>query len=328
MHFDRLKRRKFIALLGGAAALPLAARAQPTLPIIGWISVIGVPEYIARAFRQGLGEMGYIDGRNVLVEFQSADGQYDRLPALAADLVRRQVSLIATSGNAAVLAAKASTRTIPIVFTTASDPVALVFVASLNRPGGNVTGSTFLNEEIGRKKLELMHELVPTANVMGLLVNPTNPTVAEPTMRGLQAAARILGLQVHVLQASTERDFDAVFAALGQLQAGALVIGTDAFFNSRSDQLAGLTLRHAMPTIFEFRQFVVSGGLASYGGNLADSYRLAGLYAGRILKGEKPADLPVQQATKVELVVNLKTAKALGLSMPLTLLARADEAIE
>ena len=277
-------------------------------------------------FRRGLNETGFTEGQNVAIEFRWAD-QYDRLPALAADLVRRQVTVIATSGLPAAVAAKAATATIPIVFQLASDPVALGLVTSLNRPGGNLTGLTSLNEEIGPKRLELLHEVVPSASIIALLMNPTSPN-AETLSREVQEVANTLRLKLHVLHASNERDFDTVFASLAQLQAGGLVAGAHVFFNSRSKQLAALALRHAVPMITPYREFAAAGGLMSYGHSIPDQYRQAGVYVGRILKGEKPSDLPVQQATKVELIINLKTATALGVTFPPTLLARADEVIE
>jgi len=267
-------------------------------------------------------------GRNVAIEYRWAEDQYDRLPALAADLVRRQVAVIATlGGNTASVAAKAATTTIPVVFHGSVDPVEAGLVASLNRPGGNVTGVVTLNMDTGQKRLELMHELLPAATTIGLLLNPTN-AVAEIQSKDLQAAARTLGLQLRIANASTERDFDAAFATLSQEQVRGLVIGTDGFLVSQSEQLAALTVRYALPTIFQYRAFVTAGGLMSYGGSVTDSYRLSGVYTGRILKGEKPADLPVQQATKVELIINLKTARRLGITFPITLLGRADEVIE
>jgi putative ABC transport system substrate-binding protein len=299
------------------------------MPVIGFLngaSPEGYAPYVA-AFHQGLKEAGYVEGQNVAIEYRWAQGQYDRLPALAADLVRRQVAVIAVGTNPAAPAAKAATATIPIVFTTGLDPVQEGLVASLNRPGGNLTGVTALAVEVGPKGLELLHELVPAATVIALLVNPTNPS-AEALSSDLRTAARTLGLQLHILRASTERDFDRVFATLLQLRAGGLVIGTDGFFNTQSEQLATLTVRHAVPAIFPFREFTAAGGLMSYGVSIRDLYRLVGVYTGRILRGEKPADLPVHRATKVELVINLKTAKALGLTFPITLLGRADEVIE
>ncbi len=332
MQHDRLRRRDFITMLGGAAAAwPTAARAQQSaMPVVGVLGATTARGYAAQlaAFRQGLNEAGFVEGRNVAIEYRWAEDQYDRLPALAADLVRRQVAVIATiGGNPSSSAAKAATATIPVVFHGSVDPVEAGFVASLNRPGGNLTGVVTLNTELGQKRLELIHELVPTATTIGLLLNPTN-AVAEIQSKDLQAAARTLGLQLRVLHASTERDFDEVFATLIRLRAGGLVIGSDGFFVSRSEQLAALTVRHALPAIFQYRAFVTAGGLMSYGGSVTDSYRLSGIYTGRILKGEKPADLPVQQATKVELMINLKTAKALGLTVPLPLVGRADEVIE
>jgi putative ABC transport system substrate-binding protein len=327
-----MRRREFIALLGcGVAGWPFAARAQqPAMPVVGLLGATTAQGYAAQltAFRQGLSEAGFVDGRNVAIEYRWAEDQYDRLPALAADLVRRQVAVIATiGGNAASLAAKAATATIPVVFHGSVDPVEAGLVTSLNRPGGNVTGVVTLNIDTGQKRLELLHELLPAATTIGLLLNPTN-AVAEIQSKDLQAAARILGLQLRIVHASTEHDFDPAFATLSQARAGGLVIGTDGFLVSQSAQLAALAVRHALPAIFQYRAFVTAGGLMSYGGSVTDSYRLSGVYTGRILKGEKPADLPVQQATKVELIINLKTARTLGLTFPITLLGRADEVIE
>ncbi len=328
-----MRRREFMALVGGAAvSWPLATRAQePVTPLIGFLGSASPDQWTARvrAFGQGLSEMGYVEGRNVSIERRWAEGQNDRLPTLAADLVRRQVTVLAAvGGTPAALAATAATKTIPIVFEIASNPVALGLVASLARPGGNATGVTTLNAEVEPKRLQLLHELVPTATHIALLVNPTNPTLAKSTTEGLQVSAGSLGLKLDVLHASTALDFDAVFASMSQLQVGALVIGADPFFTSRLEQLAELALRHSLPTVYEFREFAAAGGLLSYGASFTDTFRMAGGYTGRILKGERPADLPVQQATRVELIINLKTAKALGLTVPLALLGRADEAIE
>ena len=327
-----MRRREFITLLGGAAAAwPLAARAQqPAMPVIGYLSSAS-PDRDAgrlRAFRQGLSETGFIEGRNVAIEYRWADEQHDRLPALAADLVHQQVAVIAQAGHVlGVFAAKAATTTIPIVFVTGVDPVGLGLVASLSRPGVNLTGVTTLGIELEPKRLELLHGLIPAARTVGALVNRMHP-IAEAQSSELQAAARGLGLKLQILDASTERDFDAVFARLVELQADGLVIATDGLFISQSEHLARLAVRHAMPAIFQLRAFAAAGGLMSYGGDFAEMYRQSGVYVGRILKGEKPVDLPVQQVTRVELVLNLKTAKALGLEIPPALLARADEVIE
>lgn len=283
--------------------------------------------HLVAALRRGLGETGHVEGRNVAIEYHSVQGQYHGLPTLAADLARRRVSVIAASGNASALAAKAATATIPIVFNTGADPVQAGLVASLNRPGGNVTGVTSLGVELGAKRLGLLRELIPTAAIVALLVNPANRS-ADVQVRDAQAAARALGAELRVLHASTERDIDVAFATLVQMRTGGLVIGPESFFNSRSEQLAALTVRHAVPAIYTYREFAAAGGLMSYGGSITDTYRQVGVYIGRILKGEKPADLPVQQVTKVELIINLKTAKALGVTVPLTLLGRADEVIE
>jgi ABC-type uncharacterized transport system substrate-binding protein len=323
-----IQRREFIVSLS-MAAWPLAAHAQqPVMPIIGFLNSTSPDGYepMVAAFRQGLKETGYIESQNVAIEYRWASGQYDRIPALAAELVRRHVVVI-VANTPANLAAKGATSTIPIVFTTGGDPVQMGLVATLNRPGGNVTGVTQLLAEVAPKRLELAHEMVPTATVIAVLLNPANPNT-EAQLRDLQAAAGTLGLQLHVLHASVEHDFDTIFASLAQRVAGALVIIDDPFFLSRIKQLAALTLRHALPTISFTREFVVAGGLMSYGVNIPDTYRLAGLYVGRILKGEKPADLPVQQATKIELYINLKTAKTLGITVPLPLSGRADEVIE
>jgi putative tryptophan/tyrosine transport system substrate-binding protein len=327
-----MKRREFITLVGSAAAAwPLAAHAQqPALPVIGVLASESAELCAgrARAFRQGLSETGFVEGRNVAIEPRWANGRLDQLPALASELVRRQAAAIAVFGGPlSGLAAKAATTTIPIIFTQGADPVAVGLVASLNQPGGNVTGVVTLNAQLGPKRLELLHESVPTATSIAVLLR-ADTSLGETQAIELQAAASALGLKFHVLRAGSDRDFDAVFATLVQLRAGGLVITADALFNTRVEQLAALALQHAIPTIFLFREFAAAGGLMSYGGSLTDAYRLSGAYTGRILKGEKPADLPVQQATKVELVINLKTAKALGLTVPTTLLGRADEVIE
>jgi ABC-type uncharacterized transport system substrate-binding protein len=327
-----VNRRAFITLLGGAAAAwPLSARAQQaTMPVVGFLNVASAGGYrpMTDAFRQGLQESGYVDGQNVTIEYRWAEGRNDRLPEMVADLVHRKVTVIAATTTPAALAAKAATTTIPIVFETSGDPVRLGLVASLSRPGGNITGVTNLTAEVTPKRLELLHELVPTATVIPLLVNPSNTDLAEIALRASQAAAQTLGLNLHVLNASTERDFDGVFAKVIQLRAGGLVIGADPVFTTRQEQLAALALRHAVPTVYQNRGFVAAGGLASYGGGTTDAYRLAGVYAARILKGEKPGELPVQQTTRVELFLNLKTARRFGLTVPTALLVRADEVIE
>jgi putative ABC transport system substrate-binding protein len=326
-----MRRRDFITLVGTAAATwPLAARAQQrTMPVVGILSPTTSDADVSRmnAIRLGLKDAGYVEGENLTIEYRSVENQIDRLPGLADDLVRHQVTVIVTFGSG-VSAAKAATTTIPIVFETASDPVRLGLVAGLARPGGNLTGVTSLNTDVGAKLLELLHELVPKTNIIGLLVNPNNPNVAEPTTKSLEGAARTLGLEVHVLHASADRDFDTVFATLVQLRAGALVIGPDYFFITRSEQLGALAFRHAIPTICPYREFAAAGGLVSYGTNIPNLFREVGVYTSRILKGEKPADLPVQQAVKLELAINLKTAKALGITVPISLLGRADEVIE
>jgi putative ABC transport system substrate-binding protein len=326
-----MRRREFIMLLGGAAGWPLAARAQqPAMPLIGFLSA-ALPQpyaHIVTAFQQGLKEIGYVDGQNIAIEYRWAQNEMNRLPVLATELVNRQVTVIAASSTPAAFAAKATTKTIPIVFEMGFDPVEVGLVASLNRPGGNLTGVTNSGVEVAPKQLELLHELVPMATSIALLVNPINRALTERLVRDTQAAAGKLGLQLHILHASADGDFDAVFAALKQLHAGALMIGADVFFIERSKQLAELTVRYTIPASFHFREFVIGGGLMSYGGSITDAHRLVGVYTGRILKGDKPADLPVLQATKFELVINLKTAKALGLNIPDKLLALADEVIE
>jgi ABC-type uncharacterized transport system substrate-binding protein len=328
-----IRRREFVTLLGGvAAAWPIAARAQqPAMPVIGFLSSETPSGYAFRAaaFRQGLSEAGYVESRNVAIEYRWAEGHYDRLPALAADLVRRQVAVIAAAGTQSALAAKAATTTIPIVFSTAADPVAEGLVASLARPGGNATGVNNLATELVQKQIEKLHQMVPAATAIAALVNPTNPTLAEPATKAVQAAGRTLGLKmIHIIQASTERDIDAAFATLFRLGAGALVVCPDTFFTSRRDQIAALAIRHAIPVIYHLRELPAAGGLMSYGPSATDGYRRVGIYAARILKGERPGDLPVQRATKFDLVINLTTAKVLGLEVPFYLQQLADEVIE
>jgi putative ABC transport system substrate-binding protein len=328
----RIRRREFIATLGGAvAAWPLATRAQqPAMPVVGFLNSSSPSAYapMVAAFRQGLNEAGYIEGRNVTIEYRWAEGHHDRLPELAADLVRRKVTVIAATTTTGALAAKAATATIPVIFEMASDPVKLGLVASLNRPGGNLTGVTNLGIEVGPKRLELLQEIIPTATAFALLINPSNPTLAEPTTRDVRASARTLGVQLHVVSATTDNEIDDAFASLAERRVGGLVIGSDPIFSSKIERLASLALRYALPAVYQRREFAVAGGLMSYGADQWDAYRLAGVYTGRILKGEKPADLPVQQATKVELYINLKTAKTLGITIPLPLSGRADEVIE
>jgi putative ABC transport system substrate-binding protein len=319
-----MRRREFITLLGGAAARPLAARAQQaTMPVIGFLNAAfaaGYPGPLS-AFLKGLGETGYIDGQNVAIQYRWAEGHNDRLPAMAADLVRSQVTVIAATSTPAALAARAATSTIPIIFETGGDPIKLGLVTSLNRPGGNVTGAASLATEVlAGKGLELLHELIPAGRVVGLLVDPNDREVLR--------AARTLGLEVHILNASAEREFDGVFAKLDELRVSALMISAGVFFTSHVEQLGTLAARHAIPAVYARRGFAAAGGLLAYGSDITESYRLAGIYTGRVLKGDKPADLPVQQATKVELIINLKAAKALGINVPLPILGRADEVIE
>jgi putative ABC transport system substrate-binding protein len=326
-----MRRREFIqGIVSSLIACPLVAHAQqPTVPVIGLLSPRAssdVPQLMA-ALRQGLKDSGYVEGENVTIEYRFAENHNERLAALAGDLVRRNVAVIVATAVPAALAAKAATATIPIVFEGGEDPVQVGLVASLNRPGGNITGVTQLNREVAPKRLELLHELLPAVSVLALLANPTDPSSAILS-NNTMSVAHAIGVELHVLNAGTESDFDGVFANLIKLRVGGLVINPDAFFTARSKQLGALTLRHAVPAVFENREFVAAGGLASYGGSLIDSYRLTGVYAARVLKGEKPGDLPVQEATKVEFYINLKAAKALGITVPLPLLGRADEVIE
>ena len=327
-----IRRREFIVALGGAAVWPLTARAQQgAIPVVGWLGSTSPARTadILLAFRRGLNEVGYNEGQNVAIEFRWAEDQYNRLPGLVADLVGRQVAVITGVGStAAALAAKAATETIPVVFVVGTDPVQAGLVASLNRPGGNLTGASILSIDVVQKRLELLHELAPAARTVALLVNPTN-SYAMPETSESQAAARTLGLRLHLLNASNEIEIDRAFAALVEQRAGALLVGSDPVFQiSLRDQLVALAARHRVPAIYGYRESAAAGGLMSYGTSISDAWRVAGIYTVRILNGEKPADLPVQQSTRVELVINLKTAKALGLDVPPSLLARADEAIE
>jgi putative ABC transport system substrate-binding protein len=325
-----MKRREFITLLGGAAAWPIAARAQTSaIPVIGYLN-FGSPESDAprlTGLRRGLNQAGYVEGRNFVIEYRWAGNQADRLPALAADLVQLQVAVIVVNGAPPALAAKAATTRIPIVFSVGADPVQYGLVASLNRPGGNLTGFNALVSELGAKQLPLLHELVPRAATIGFLENPDNPA-SELSRKDVLAAATIVGLKVQPLKARADREIEAAFASLAQARTGALLVSNGAFFNNRIEHIVALAADHAIPTMYPIREFVVAGGLISYGNSLTEQYRQVGLYTGRILKGEKPTDLPVQQTTKLELIINLKTAKALGLSVPDTLLALADEVIE
>jgi putative ABC transport system substrate-binding protein len=327
-----LQRRDFITLVGGTAAWPLAARAQqPAMPVVGYLNA-GSAEAnrdVVQAFRKGLSETGYVEGQNVAVEYRWAEGQYDRLPDMANDLVRRRVAVIVTPlSTAATFAAKAATTTIPIVFSTGIDPVQAGLVLTLNRPGGNATGFVTMNNEIGAKRLQLLRELLPAAARFAVLVNPTTPLVAEPVIKDLQAAASVIGRPIEILTASTNRDIDAAFANLVQKRVDALLVSPDLFFGTRSAQILTLAARHVVPVIYAGREFAEAGGLMSYGTSRTDPYRYAGIYTGRILKGEKPADLPVQRPTKFEFVINLQTARILGINVPATLLAQADEVIE
>ena len=324
-----IRRRQFIVTLGSAAAWPLAAHAQQqAMPVIGFMNSGFVQPSIQAAFHGGLNEIGYVEGHNVTVDYRYAEGHYDRLPALVADLIRRQVAVLGAFGGVhTAIAAKAATATIPIVFANGSDPIKFGLVASLNRPGGNITGVSFFTAELEGKRLGLLHELVPRAAAIAALVNPTNAN-ADDQSRELKDAARTLGLELHILNAVSEGEIDKSFATLAQTRAGALLVASDPFFFGRRQQLIALAARHAVPAIYEWRAFAEAGGLMSYGTNQVEAYRQAGIYAGRILKGEKPSDLPVVQTTKFELIINLTAAKVLGLDMPPGLSARADEVIE
>jgi putative ABC transport system substrate-binding protein len=332
MQFAHLNRRELIALLAAAAAWPVPVRAQQTttLPTIGFVGSDSPDTYgdRLRAFRVGLKSAGFTEGQNAAIEYRWAEGRNDRLPELTSDLVRRQVAVIVAPTTPSVLAAKAATQTIPIVFFTAGDPVDLGLVASLSRPDSNLTGATSLTLEVGPKWMQLLHEMVPNATSLALLINPTSPNLAEAQSRSLQAAAASRGLQLHLLQASSDQEFDTAFASLARLGASGLVISSDSFFFSRSAQLAALAARRGVPTVAGFREFVSAGGLMSYGGSLTESFRWVGIYTGRVLKREKLPNLPVQQSTKIELFINLKTAQALGLEVPATLLTRADDVVE
>jgi putative ABC transport system substrate-binding protein len=326
-----MRRREFITGLGSAALWPLLAQAQrPVIPVVGFLNSQSAQDYQRQlaAFLDGLAEAGYVDGRNVKIEYRWAENHPDRLPTLMADLVEKRATVIAATSTPAALAARAAKTTIPIVFETGFDPIQLGLVTNLNQPGENITGVTQLNALVTPKRLELLHELVPRANVVGLLVNPANPMLAETETTGALSAARSFGITLHVLNASNEGDFEGAFAKLTELSAGGLVVGADPLFTSRSARLGELAARYAMPAVFENRSFAAAGGLASYGSNALDSYRLTGIYVARILKGEKPADLPVQQGTKLDLFINAKAAKVLGVAVPLPLSGRADEVIE
>jgi putative ABC transport system substrate-binding protein len=328
-----MRRREFITLIGGTAVVwPVSSRAQqPPKSIIGFLGSESADAWAGRLdeLRRGLSELGFVEGQNLSIEYRWAQGRNERLPSMAADLVREQVKVIIAPGSTpAALAAQAATKTIPIVFEIASDPVELGLVSGLNKPGANVTGVTTLNLEIGPKRLELLHSVIPSAGLIGLLINPTNPRLAEQNTKSIQSAGRSFGLEIHVLHASTEDDLGAVFEELKKIKAAGLMIAADPFFSSHVKQLAALSIRHAVPSVYQFREFAAAGGLLSYGTSFTKSFRTVGNYVGRILKGEKPAELPVQQATAVELIINQRTAEALGVTLPQALISRADEVIE